>query len=405
MRLVDLILVIPVVALPELARAGSAGSPKTAPAEVSVGGAEDLYVRYLGVGGFLLRRGQDVILTAPLYSNPDPFKFLGGPIVPNRKRIDCFHPCKPGGEPAPAAILVGHAHYDHLMDVPIVWDKTMRQRPDHEVRIYGSSTMKRILAGYRGAGGEFPPPEIVIDPNLVVALDAKLDSRNCALESWIDDPSQCGLPAGIKGDRETIPNARVQIYPLCAAHPRQVLRALHLWPGCLFVDRGSPPTRVEDYPEGPTFAYLIDFLDAQDKPAYRIYYQDTPSNGPVGRVPLDLIANRPVDVAILCGGNHEAVLDPEGLASEVRAKHVIIGHWEDFFRDQGKPITPAPTQSFHGYEERLRTELRAVGSRCQVHRPKPQDKFLFDRCGNLLDPRSGRVIETGALGTPQDQRP
>ena len=141
-----------------------------------------LQVRFLGAAGFLLRRGKDAVLTAPLYSTPSIFRVLderSPVIVPRPERIARFHPDVHDVQ----AILVGHAHYDHLMDVPYVWERTPG------ATIFGSLTTRHILLGYRGVSPGtpgFPRHVPQVAPERVVALDDpddpahfKVDSRNC----------------------------------------------------------------------------------------------------------------------------------------------------------------------------------------------------------------------------------
>src|SRR5262249_48777822 len=100
-------------------------------------GAE-LELSYLGAGGFLMRWRGHAIMTAPFYSNPGLLQVgLGLPITPNTERIDRHLPPLDDVE----AILVGHAHYDHLMDAVYVAEA-------HAPRavFYGNDTMAHILA-------------------------------------------------------------------------------------------------------------------------------------------------------------------------------------------------------------------------------------------------------------------
>src|SRR5271169_333210 len=100
--------------------------------------ADALELTYLGVGGFLMRWNGHAILTAPFYSNPGLLQVgLGLPIAPNTERIDRHLPPLDDVE----AILVGHAHYDHLMDAVYVAEA-------HAPRavFYGNETMAHILA-------------------------------------------------------------------------------------------------------------------------------------------------------------------------------------------------------------------------------------------------------------------
>jgi hypothetical protein len=69
-------------------------------------------VRFLGAGGFAIRRGPDVVMTAPLYSSPRPEEVLAGEILPNRPVLDRFFAAHELGREVTdlRAVLVGHAH-------------------------------------------------------------------------------------------------------------------------------------------------------------------------------------------------------------------------------------------------------------------------------------------------------
>ena len=71
-------------------------------------------LQYLGVGGYLLRWQDEALLFAPSFSNP---ATLGQPplvVKADNARIDELMPRADDV----SMLLVGHAHYDHLMDVP-----------------------------------------------------------------------------------------------------------------------------------------------------------------------------------------------------------------------------------------------------------------------------------------------
>ena len=86
---------------------------------------KDIKITYLGVSGFLIERGDFEVMTAPFFSNP-PVTRLPIGIEPNTDLIDA------GLHDIPLAhvkaILVGHAHCDHLMDVPPMSLKRSKRR-------------------------------------------------------------------------------------------------------------------------------------------------------------------------------------------------------------------------------------------------------------------------------------
>ena len=99
-----------------------------------------VHVRFLsGAGVQIWRRGTDEILTPPSYSNPSVWAIaLRLPFRANRERIDAWLPDVSGVR----AILVGHAHYDHLASVPFILEE---RAPD--ATVYASRTAQHLLAG------------------------------------------------------------------------------------------------------------------------------------------------------------------------------------------------------------------------------------------------------------------
>jgi hypothetical protein len=338
-------------------------------------------VRFLGAAGFLIRRGRDVVLTAPLYSTPSIFKVLDEKspvIVPRLDRIARFHPDVDDVQ----AILVGHAHYDHLMDVPYVWERTPR------ALIFGSLTTRNILLGYRGqapATDDFPRHVPSIPPEQIVALDDpddaehfKIDSRPCS--GWAPACSgehACAPVPTQPGDFVPVGD-RVRVRALCARHPAQFLK-YHQGPCCVPTPRTRPPVSIDEYREGSVLVYLIDFLDDQKRVVFRVYYQDVPADGHFGQVPAELVQERPVDLALLCAGNSGAVIEPEKIVGNLKPAAVILGHWEDFFRPQDRPLDEAPFQNVLRFHGCVRRELdRLDGPKRPLYLPKPGVLMTFD---------------------------
>lgn len=71
---------------------------------------------YLGVAGWRLEHGEHVLLVDPYFSRVDAEK--GGPLVPKGELIAKYLPARAD------AVLVGHSHYDHLLDAPEIAKRT-----------------------------------------------------------------------------------------------------------------------------------------------------------------------------------------------------------------------------------------------------------------------------------------
>lgn len=313
-------------------------------------------VRFLGVGGFSIRRGSDVVLAAPLYSSPGVGDLLAGTIPPNTGTLDQFFTLHELDEDAAdiRAIVSGHGHYDHLMDVRYFLEKAP------SARFYGNLTSRRILAGYGPAVS-----------SRVVALNDPADnyvdftySHGPGQDGCVNLAGQPGRPRDVDGT-----GGRIRIRAFVSRHPPQLLNAVHFWPGCQGQDLSSPPLRSEDYKEGEVLTFLIDFMDG-GKPAFRIYYQDAAGAKPDGWVPPAIIAERPVDLALLCVGNFDAVEHPEKILSEdLHARQVILHHWEDFFDPEHRSLTEIPGSDADEFYSAVLAEMGGQPGRVHILKP------------------------------------
>jgi L-ascorbate metabolism protein UlaG (beta-lactamase superfamily) len=307
-----------------------------------------LEVRFLGVGGFLLSRGQDAIVTAPLYSNPNLLDTTLTGVASEPALVAKFAAAQPLG--AVAAVLVGHAHYDHLLDVP-----TLLPRLAPGALIYGNTTMRNLLSAYfpdRAGRCSTPAPSFSIPRERVIALDAAGDDRV--------DRRVCPGGGSSPGDWVAIPSTNLRVRALCSAHPPQV-GPYHFAEGSVDTEQCDPPSTAAGWKEGQTLAYLIDFLD-HGAPAYRVYYQDAPTNAPVGHVPADVLKEKRVDTALLCVGSYDEVDDhPGAILAALSPRYAIGGHWESFFQPQDQPLQPIPFLDVATYRQRSDTIMASSG--------------------------------------------
>ncbi len=303
-----------------------------------------LEIRYLGSGGHLIRRGSSAILTAPFFSNPNLFRVATSRISPDSARIDSAVEkiIEEGGRLDDVqAILVGHAHYDHLMDVPHVWREYAPQ-----ARIFGSLTVKHILRG-------FDVPDDQIE-----TLNSIAASR-WAAGRWVT-----------LGD--------LRFMAIESEHAPHAF-GIKVYGGEVRKNLSHPPRRANGYKEGRTFAFLIDFLDPDGTVAFRIHYQDAASNTPLGYPPtLYGDDQRSVDVAIVCAASFTQVQGyPEGILRAVDARYVIVGHWENFFVSQEKPPRPVPMTDVAEFV--ARTE-RALPEHARWVLPRPHAVLRIEQC-------------------------
>ena len=123
----------------------------------------------------------------------------------------------------------------------------------------------------------------------------------------------------------------LRILPIRSAHPNQWL-CFHLYKEQLRQDLPKPPRHVSDFQEGLTFAFLVDFLE-QEQPVKRIYVQTSSTGYPAGFFPESILAECPVDVALLAMdcANIKRHSRKRSIIDYLQPSHVIFCHWEDFF--------------------------------------------------------------------------
>lgn len=278
-------------------------------------GADELRLVYLGSGGWIIEHGDDLLLTGPFFTNPALLRTGLSTIASDEAEVD-RHMSRYDVSAA-QAILVGHAHYDHLMDVPRV---ALAHAP--EARIVGSRTVLHTLGIWSG----------VADRVDVVNDSAATHEE---LGGWLHF-----------GDG-------LRVMPLRSRHAPH-FDGYTLYQGHRNRPLTEMPTTAAGWVDGETFAFLIDFLDPDGTVAFRIYYQDAVVAPPFGFAPDRLIADRPVDVAILVPATFDQVdWHPEAFVENLKPKRVLLGHWEDFFAPIDAPTRSIMLSDIGHFEARL----------------------------------------------------
>lgn len=250
-------------------------------------------IKYLGAGGVIIKRGEDSVMSSPFFSNfsiPE----LAFPIKCRKKIVDKYY--KELKDDTVSGIIVGHSHYDHLIDLPYIHEKYHK-----DCKIYGSTTTKNLLLSER---------KYKIDESLIVDVSTKMAEKD-KIGEWI-----------------WIKENKIRIMAIKSSHSPH-FAGLKFYSGMLEKPMNKEPSLASDWVEGQTIAYIIDFME-DEKPVYRIYYQDAASSFPFGIFPK--IDNKNIDTAILCvGGYSEAENYPQYILNEIKPESVMMIHWEDFF--------------------------------------------------------------------------
>jgi L-ascorbate metabolism protein UlaG (beta-lactamase superfamily) len=283
--------------------------------DLAPGGADPLRAVYLGSGGWIFQRGGETVLTGPLFTNPGLLRtgLLG--IRADTVEIDRWMSRYDVSETL--AILVGHAHYDHLMDVPHV---ATRHAP--RARIVGSRTVANTLGTWSGVADRID----LVD-------DSAGDQR--AAGRWLRY------------------GRYVRVMALRSWHAPH-FAGYTLYRGTQDTPRATEPEWATEWVDGETYAYLIDFMESADSVAFRIYYQDAVAAAPAGLAPDPVIAERRVDVAVLVPATFDQVdWHPEAWIENLDPRWVLLGHWEDFFSPIDEPARSMRLADIGHFEDRL----------------------------------------------------
>jgi hypothetical protein len=285
------------------------------------GCADSVGVTFLGVGGFLVRHRGQAVLMAPHFSKPGGHRVaLNLRALPDTAKVNReMERLLPDSlRRQVRAILVGHSHYDHLMDVPHI-AKTFFRADSPRVRIYGNDAMIATLW-----------------------YDTWLRGRMMGMEGRMGTHLRPGLWTAPEG-------SRIRFMALRSEH------APHLF-GKSFIPRRAtpprttPPERPWEWQEGQTLAFLVDFLDDDGRVLFRLHYQDSASNPPLGFIPpLPESERAPLDVALLTGASfHQVSAYPDSLLSAARPRQVVLGHTDDFVFSRLSAVPGTPLRTLNG---------------------------------------------------------
>jgi hypothetical protein len=265
---------------------------------------------YLGVGGWLVRWRGQALLFAPSFSNPSFPPIL---VSPDLERIDRYMP-----EASDVTVLlIGHSHYDHLLDVgQVMQDYTPN------AKAYGPETAGHILAAARQ-----PLKFENVEPKMAKVTCNNEEQTRCC-ETNCDDVEKTHCRAAKTGT--WIPSGPFRFMPIESKHAPHFL-GIDFLPGAYCHDLSTFPRTVWGWREGTTLAWLVDLVDETGKTVYRIHYQDSASSPPMGFPPITIDDKR-VDVEIVAAASWSQVHQyPTALLKVTKPRLLVLGHWEDFF--------------------------------------------------------------------------
>lgn len=251
---------------------------------------------YFQCGGFYIKVGNEAILIDPFFSSTPMLSKLKTDSAAIQLALGKLQTGLVKG------VLVTHAHYDHLQDVPYI--------------------MQRYLT---------PDAKLVVNATgAKIAAHLKVDSTNI-----INAEKQGGFIPLSKNFR---------VLPLVTTHPPHIGN-LHLYDGEF--NPTKSPTKKGFWGCGQPFAYLVDVMEG-DNIALRILVQTSSSLEALKNIPDSVLSAKAVDIAILPAALFSKVKGyPDDVLTKLKPGYTIVCHWENFFKPYSKltqkPYTVAAT--------------------------------------------------------------
>lgn len=301
------------------------------------------FFQYLGCGGLYIKNKSTAILIDPFFSNPGLLRsalstFRLGKIRSHKKDIDfgvgrIFDTIGIKDLKGVKAVFVAHGHYDHLMDVPYVY----RAYLDPQTKIYCNRSSINTVRN------------VVPQGNLVsIEEDYSLINYTGTVYYFHNNHKDS-----------------VRVIPILSDHNPH-FKGLKLYNGntcdsCIDYADPLAKTNVNDWKEGKTFSFLIDFVK-NGQITLRIFVQSSSCNGPAGFPPEELLQQKNVDLAFLGVASYHFSCDyPWEYINYMKPTYISFIHWENFFRGyqkSPKKVTGTNVKAF--FNERINALPRNI---------------------------------------------
>ncbi len=290
--------------------------------------AHQITISYTGCGGYWIDYEGKIILLDPFFSNYSVPTLLTQKLKADTATIDAYFQKRLGTKRDTAgrvaAILISHAHYDHLSDVPSLLQRNLKPS---SALFFANQNTRNLLLPFR-----IP----TLDSTQFINIEHPFEKNYAAHKN----------KPFITQKLENTPNytvnalKNVRITPIPSEHAGhfKVLGKSTKAPFLEGIVQNNNPKRpryATDYKEGKNFNYCIDFL-AED--GLTILFRIFANNGAgcnegIGFPPETLLAQKKIDLLLLCGANYDTVKNyPDALLDYTQPNFIFINHWENFFK-------------------------------------------------------------------------
>ena len=232
-------------------------------------------------------------------------------------------------------VISGHAHYDHLMDLPYLADKL----PGDAV-LCGNNSMKNIMLA------DDPVQQIV------------------SLNKYVGDITTPGTWI-------YAPDSSIRIMPFESDHLKHFM-GIELFKGSIDSVQQQVSAHAKDWKCGMVISYLIDFMDGNDI-AWRIFFHSSSPKDNMGLFPKELLQQKKVDIVMgsVALNSYDYVLRSNELC---KPNALFMTHWENFFIPKDAPYRSVTKSNMNKAYAKLKQGIPAEEL---LILPEPGSTFIF----------------------------
>lgn len=291
----------------------------------------ELSIQYFGIGSTLITYNGKSVFTDPCFSTPSLKEVAFGNIVTDTSLIEFLNPSLQDVE----LTLIGHAHYDHMMDLPYLSSRFLPK----ESKIVGCQSALNLVSSAK------------IPQQFVVANKIKGNYNETG--TWIYNQDS---------------TVRTMVFE--GHHPPQIAGIIKFGIGKVKKSLPAIPTKASKWKEGETYTFLIDFLDEEkQRVEKRVFVQTSSGRFPRGMVPQKILDKKGIDIVIIpadLNRTFEAI-------HYLKAEHYVVVHWENFFKSKLLKAVPFSKRSMN----KIIHKIEELGLEEKVTVPLPGEFLIY----------------------------
>lgn len=320
----------------------SACSRKVSPDIINPGGTYDisvanerepLRVDFLGVTAFGIQYKDKLLLTDPYVSPQPTTKVMFKTITTDSSAVDRFY--NRLGLENTRMVICGHAHYDHLMDLPYLADKL----PGDAV-LCGSNSMKNLMLA------DDPVQQLV------------------SLNKYVGDTITPGTWV-------YTPDSSIRIMPFESDHLKHFM-GIELFGGNIDSVKYEIPLKAKEWKCGMVISYLVDLMEGKEI-AWRVFFHSSSPRTNMGLFPKSLLQEKSVDIVMgsVALSSEDYVIRSN---AHCQPSALFMTHWENFFIPKDAPYRSVTKSNMNKAYAKIKRQIPAEEL---LILPEPGSTFIF----------------------------